>query len=167
MKHGDRLGSTANLQRRPPFLLVGVAALLLLGSAAVPIGKHRKAGPDPTTRAKQAYQTLQDQMAVSGEPAPAEGDSASGIAPALPLQRNLFQPAWGAPASPGAPAAPGAPPALSGIFIYGATREAILNGRRVREGDRVGGYQVLEIAPDGVQLQKGKKIVRLQRGEKP
>jgi hypothetical protein len=171
MKRAKGTGSLLSLQGSSPFVIVAVAGVLLLGSAAVPLGKQRKAAPDPTARAKQAYQTLEEQIGGT-EAAPDAIDSAGAAvgAGAGRLQRNLFQPVWRAPAPgvPGsAPVVAGGPPALTGIFIDGGTREAILNGRRVRVGDRVAGYLVSEIAADGVQVEKGKKSVRLPWGEKP
>jgi hypothetical protein len=63
-----------------------------------------------------------------------------------------------------APERPAGPPALTGIFIDGATREAVLGGERVREGDRVADYRVILIQPDGVSLQKGASTIELQWG---
>jgi hypothetical protein len=171
MKRVEGIGSLLKLQGSSPFVIVAVAGLLLLGSAAVPIGRQRKAAPDPTARARQAYQTLEEQIGGS-EVALDAADSAGAAvdAGAAPRQRSRFQPVWRAPVpgAPGsAPVAAGGPPTLTGIFIDGVTREAILNGRRVRVGDRVAGYQVSEIAPDGVRVERGKTTVRLQRGEKP
>ena len=168
-KGGGR--SILALQDARSFALVGGVGLVLLVSAAVPLGKARRARPDPTTKATRAYETLQERIGASGAPLePASSDSTMGTAGTarVPLQRNLFAPVYRAPspAPPGAaPQAPAGRPALTGIFIDGGVRQAILGGRRVREGDRVEGYRVVEITSVGVVLSKGKTTVRLRWGE--
>jgi hypothetical protein len=152
-------------------VLLAGAGLAMLALAAVPLVRPRQAAADPASRANLAYRKLQEQI-QGGAAAVSVADSAAAVGdrPRAALQRDLFSPAWrpvatGAPGA--APAAPSGPPALSGIFIDGATREAILGGERVREGDRVQGYRVLEIAPGGVRLQTGKTTVQLRWGDQP
>jgi hypothetical protein len=150
--------------------LVGAVAALLLASAALPVGKQRRSGLDPTAKANLAYNRLQEQLgdapaapgatAVGGGTAPGSGMSGS-------LQRDLFRPVWRVPvpSPPGtAPAPRSGPPALTGIFIDGPTREAVLAGVRVRVGEYVDGYRVMAIQPDAVRLRKGRAVVRLTWG---
>ena len=151
--------------------LVGLIAAVLLASAAEPIGKQRRSGPDPTAKANLAYNRLQEQLGdapVAPDSAAGDRGAASGSAMSGSLQRDLFQPTWRAPvpSPPGvAPAAPSGPPALTGIFIDGSTREAVLAGVRVHEGEYVDGYRVMAIRSDGVRLRKGGAVVRLRWGE--
>ena len=65
-----------------------------------------------------------------------------------------------APAFPeeggGSRGAAGAPPLprLSAVLIDGPWRQALLDGRPVGEGGVVDGYEVIEITPRGVRLEK-------------
>lgn len=51
---------------------------------------------------------------------------------------------------------------LTGIRIAKDSRSAILNGRVIREGDRVNGAQVMEIAPAWVIIEHEKQRIRLE-----
>lgn len=167
MPHSMDRDSILGLRSPRSMVLVGAVAALLLASAALPIGKQRRSSPDPTAKANLAYNRLQEQLGgAAGTPdsggAGRETDPAS--TPRGSLQRDLFQPAWRAPvpSAPGtAPAPPAGPPALTGIFIDGSTREAVLAGVRVRVGEYVDGYRVMAIHPEGVRLRKGGALVRL------
>jgi hypothetical protein len=170
MPHARDRDSILGLRRPRSIALVGVVAAVMLASAAVPVGRQRRSGPDPTAKANLAYNRLQEQLGN----APVAPDSAAGGRGAVPgsamrgsLQRDLFRPVWRtpAPSPPGTtPAAPSGPPALTGIFIDGPTREAVLAGVRVHEGEYVDGYRVMAIRPNGVRLRKGDSVVRLTWG---
>jgi hypothetical protein len=169
-KRAGDAGSLLGLRSAKSIGMVGALSLVLLVSGALPIGKQRRSATDPTAKAKLAYRQLQEQL--GGDPASADSgdvDRGYGAHPGqdASLPRDLFQPLWRAPA-PGdmvrAPERPAGPPALTGIFIDGATREAVLGGERVREGDRVADYRVILIQPDGVSLQKGASTIELQWG---
>ena len=51
---------------------------------------------------------------------------------------------------------------LRAIFHAGDRRIAVINGRRVRENDRIGGARILAIDVDRVRLQRGDQIVELE-----
>jgi MSHA biogenesis protein MshK len=50
---------------------------------------------------------------------------------------------------------------LRAIFHAGDRRIAVINGRRVRENDRIGGARVLAIEVDRVRIQRGDEIVEI------
>jgi len=151
--------------------LVAMVAAVLLASAALPIGRQQRRGPDPTAKANLAYQRLQEQLGVAPTVPDAAATGSGTAREATPsgwLDRDLFQPVWRAPvpAPPGSqPPPPSGPPALTGIFIDGARREAVLAGVRVHEGEYVDDYRVMAIRPDGVRLRKGSTVVRLKWGD--
>ena len=51
---------------------------------------------------------------------------------------------------------------LRAIFYAGERRIAVINGRRVRENDRIGGARVLAIDVDRVRLERGTEIVEIE-----
>lgn len=56
----------------------------------------------------------------------------------------------------------GTPLALQSTRVSGSSRSAVINGRIVTSGSRVGGATVLSIEPGRVVLQRGKELVTLR-----
>ncbi|ROR34207.1 hypothetical protein [Inmirania thermothiophila] len=88
---------------------------------------------------------------LSGAAAAAEGLADPTLPPAVPAARQ---------ARGKAPAAP--PPRLEGVLLGGARRLAILDGRTVGEGERVGSWRVARIGRGEVELVGGGRKVRLR-----
>lgn len=61
------------------------------------------------------------------------------------------------PSTPDPRHAPAARPhwRVTSVMIAPARRVAVVNGRLVRVGDRVGGARVIAVLPEGVRLQRG------------
>ncbi len=53
-------------------------------------------------------------------------------------------------------------PVVSAVFIGATHRAAIVNGRLVHAGDRVGAYTIVALLDDGIRYQSG-TVVREQR----
>ena len=60
--------------------------------------------------------------------------------------------------SAAATASPTAAPAVSAVFISRARRVAVVYGRVVRAGDRVGDCIVDEVVPDGIRCRHGANL---------
>ena len=85
---------------------------------------------------------------------------ASGSGSSLALEDPTRPPAYTAVASPadasGEPAL-----VLTSTLISPGRRQAVINGRTVRAGQRIGDARVLAIAPDHVRMQRGDEIFTL------
>ena len=53
-------------------------------------------------------------------------------------------------------------PALEGIIVVGPEKVAIIEGKRIKEGDKINGFWVQKITSKEVWLKKGKKTYRLR-----
>ncbi len=123
---------------RPPVLLFPVLLALLSPAAASP--------PDAAARLEQvlsALDRLEDRPSPDGPEAPGTLFSAGGGA-----ERETATPAGGLPR-------------LTGIVIAPGSRHALLvlpagTPRRVREGERLGGWTLHRILPGGVELDDGR-----------
>ena len=51
---------------------------------------------------------------------------------------------------------------LQSILFSDSRKVAVINGKALTEGERIGGARVLSISKDSVRLRRGGKVVRLQ-----
>jgi hypothetical protein len=60
-------------------------------------------------------------------------------------------------------------PRLQGIIGNGRYRVAVLNGRVVEPGQRIGSFQVVRVTADRVELRRGRQqlVARLQSSAQP
>jgi len=158
----------------PALLAVGVAAILLI-STVFTGGESEPTHQDPVATAEAAYTSLMAQMGAlptatggaSATPAAEIGGPSVAVGESN-LDRDLFKPVpkrrtASANASAKRRAKPRLP-ALTAIFIDGAVRQALLDGKLVGIGDSVRGYRIREIETHRVLLEKGDTIHTIRMG---
>ncbi|MBN1826702.1 MAG: hypothetical protein JW958_10575 [Candidatus Eisenbacteria bacterium] len=166
-----------------PMLVGAAAAAAVFALTLVPLRKEASLRANPAEDAQTTYLSLLDRIGASEAGPLAEGKTGPGVseivgpeAPADRLDRDLFAPARRGSyradaaenaATPSAPRRPARPrsPVLSAIWIDGPSRQAILNGRPMAEGEEFDGYRVIRIGRDGVILERDGAELRLPWGE--
>jgi hypothetical protein len=143
-----------------PAIVIGIATALLVAGVSLPVGFRKIPKESPARDALALIQTLDAQLA-SRSSDDGLADQAFGAARGV-LRRDIFsseslmrKPA-AAPReeTPRPREAPTVPSELEimGIFVDGHMRQAVISGRRVAEGDSIGGYWVIEITRESVLL---------------
>jgi hypothetical protein len=156
-------GGTAT---RASLLWGGGVAAAVCAAVALPLWFGRSAVDDPAAEAEAAYRELLQRIEAK-EPEPAEPAEPAAL-PAPPTSaRDLFSPVSKRRpdlAQPQARRKEAALPALSGILIDGPQRHAVLDGRILGVGERVGAFRIAAIEPDAVVLRDGSSTHRLTVG---
>jgi len=155
----------------PPALL-GVVAAAMLALIAIPVYKKHQM-KNPASEARAAYVSLKSQIESPTNPPITLPQGSSAVVEEeqdSALRRDLFSPmtrsqirrAENKPPPPPKPRRP----ELSGIFIDGAVRRAVIDGSVVTAGAVIKGYSVVEIHRDWVLLRRGDSVERLRLGGK-
>ena len=161
-------------------LVVVALAAAILAAIVFPATREGGIAADPAVEAEESYVSLLAQLGAQEtelmDPIPNSPDSARAEEAAPPvtrLPRNIF-----APASRGiAPLQYGATtsvaqvsprvPRLTGVFIDGYSKQAVIDGSMVEEGDIVSGCLVIEISPTWVTIERSGTIRKLVLGGNP
>ncbi len=154
-------------------LTIAGSVVLVLVLAAIPQRDLGGRGKGPAADAEAIRRTL----AIQAGESPDEGgvmdentDSPELEADAAPTFRDLFNPVRRTRRTPThrATAAPPRLPHLSGVFLDGVNRAAVLNGGTVAEGDKIGRFSVHSILADKVVLEVDGKLYTLDwKGVQP
>ena len=139
--------------------VMAAAAVVAVGLVlSVPSWRGDTSKSKPVREATILAQTLELELGV----APSDDLAEQAVQAAEPtLNRNIFRPSK--PRSEGSrpPGAESAPAdsleeergmTVSAIFVDGDSRQAMISGRRVANGDSIGGYWVIDISRDSILL---------------
>ncbi len=154
-------------------LTIAGSVILVAALAAVPQRGPRGQGQNPAADAEAIRRTLAIQageLPDAGKATPAASDSPELEADTTPRFRDLFNPVRTVRQAPArrAVAAPPRLPHLSGVFLDGGNRAAVLNGGTVAEGGMVGGFHVHAIRADKVVLEVDGQLYTLDwKGVQP
>ncbi len=157
-------------------MTIAASVILVAALAAIPQrgpGGQGGQGKNPAADAEAIRRTLAIQAGErleAGEATPAASDSTKSLEDASPAFRDLFSTVRIVRQTPArrTRAAPPRLPQLSGVFLDGGNRLAVLDGGTVAEGGDIGGFHVHSILVDKVVLERSGQLYTLDwKGVQP
>lgn len=158
---------------RMTLLTIAVSVILVAALAAIPNRGPKGRTNNPAVDAELIRRTLATQAGGApgtAETNPAAADSVQSAGDAPRVFRDILNPVRIVRQTPGrrAVAAPPRLPELSGVYLDGGHRRAVLDGVAAAEGDDAGGFRVHSILADRVVLERDGQLYTLDwKGTQP